>query len=83
MSSSAASPHARVDLSMDVATHVDVGDALDMGREVVSGVKTTAALPSLMLTEPLTRNEVMAIERIGTLDQCLNTRKVALHSDDL
>ena len=72
--SSSAFAHVRVDFSMDVvATHVDVGDALDIGGEVVSGVKTTVALPSLMLTEPLTRNEVMAVERIGTLGQCLNT----------
>ena len=77
MSSSAAFAHVRVDFSMDVATHVDVGDALDIGGEVVSGVKTTVALPSLMLTEPLTRNEVMAVERIGTLGQYLNTRKAA------
>ena len=68
---------------MDVATHVEVGDALDMGGEVLSGVSTTVALPSLMLTEALTRNEVMAIERIGTLGQCLNTRKAAVHKDDL
>ena len=73
----------RVDFSMDVATPVDVEDALDMGGEVLSGVKTTVALPSLMLTEPLTRNEVMAIERMGTLGQCLNTRKAAVHTDDL
>ena len=54
-----------------------------MGGDVASGVKTTVALPSLMLTEPLTRNEVMAIERIGTLGQYLHTRKAALHEDNL
>ena len=51
--------------------------------EVLSRVKTTVALPSLMLTEPLTRNEVMAIERMGTLGQCLNARKAAVHTDDV
>ena len=83
MSSSAASPHVRVDFSMDVATLSTLEMLLTWAGEVPSGAKTTVALPSLMLTEPLTRNEVMTIEGIGTLGQYLHTRKAALHEDNL